>query len=203
MRQDGIMPIKNPKRLIPLLLPFILCAFLMPAMSLFGQEAPRYDFIEFDKRYASLLSQARREGYTVKEEEIRAVYGTHLVFLEKELQFYGENISLFFNQNRELIYFNVSYVLKENHSQTIINDLILSMGEKLAEKYGPNERETVPYYRTYENNYEIFLYPPGQPPEVATLSFKELDGFMEYRAYYDQEVKKLEEEEIADIVEKL
>ncbi len=197
------MRIRNYNQRIPFLLPFCFCVFLIPAVSLFGQQAPRYDFIEFGKRYDSLLSQARRGGYTVKEEEIRAVYGTHHVLLEKELQFYGENISLFFNENRELIYFNVSYVLKENHSQTIINDLILSVGEKLVEKYGPSERETVPYYRNYENRYEIFLYPPGQPPEVATLSFKELERFTEYRAYYDQEVKKLEEQEIAGTVEKL
>jgi hypothetical protein len=164
---------------------------------------PRYDFIEFGSSYDRLLSQAKNGEYTVKEEEIGAPYGTHYVLLEKEQQFYMEHIALFFNEDKELIYFNVSYVLKDDHSQTIIEKLILSMAEKLNEKYGPNELETAPYYRLYENNYEIFLYPTGPAPETARLSFKQLDRFSVYQEYYRQEVEKEEREEIAGTVEKL
>jgi hypothetical protein len=194
---------KSHRRTIPFILFFILLTVLIPSASLFCQETPKYDFVEFGKKYNSLLSQARTEEYTVKEEEIKAPYGTHYVLLEKDLQFYGENISLFFNENKELIYFNISYVLKENHSQTIIEKLILSMGKKLIEKYGPNEVATAPYYRLYENNYEIFLYPTRPAPEIARLSFKQLDRFVVYQEYYRQEVEKLENEEIAGTVEKL
>ena len=188
---------------MPFFLTFLLLTVLIPTASLFCQDATKYDFIEFGKKYDSLLSQARNEEYTVKEEEIKAPYGTHYALLEKDLQFYEENISLFFNENKELLYFNVSYVLKENHSQTIIEKLIFSMGEKLIEKYGPNEVATAPYYRLYENNYEIFLYPTGPAPETARLSFKQLDRFVVYQEYYRQEVEKLENEEIAGTVEKL
>jgi hypothetical protein len=184
-------------------LPFFLCAVIIPTASVFSQEAPKYDFIEFGKRYDSLLSQARNKEYTVKEEEIKAPYGTQYVLIEKDQQFYGEKISLFFNEKRELIYFTIRYVLKENHSQTIIEKLILSMGEMLIEKYGPNELATAPYYRLYENNYEIFLYPTGPAPETARLSFKQLNRFVVHQEYYRQEVEKLEDEEIAGTVEKL
>jgi hypothetical protein len=184
------------------LIPLVL-AVLLPASSLFSQDAPRYAFIGFGDRYDRILSEARKQEYTVKEEEIKAAYGTHYVLLEKELQFYREELSLFFNEGKELIYFSARYVLKANHSQTIIEKLILSMGEKLVEKYGPNERENAPYYRLYENNFEIFLYPTGPAPEAARLSFKQLDRYTAYLEYYRLEVEKLENQEIAETVEKL
>jgi hypothetical protein len=125
------------------------------------------------------------------------------VLLSKELQFYRENIELFFNENRELIYFSVSYELRENQSQTIMEKLIGSMGEKLTEKYGPSERSTAPYFRVYESNFEIFLYPTGPAPELARLSMKQLDRYASYQEYYKKEVEKLENQEIAATVEKL
>ena len=97
----------------------------------------------------------------------------------------------------------MSYELKENHSQTIMEKLIRSMGEKLTEKYGPNERETAPYFRVYESNFEIFLYPTGPAPELARLSMKQLDRYASYQEYYKEEVEKLENQEIAQTVEKL
>jgi hypothetical protein len=181
----------------------LLAAIAAPAGMLSGQETPRYAFIGFGESYDRIVSEASRQEYAVKEEEIRAAYGTHFVLLEKQLQFYDENISLFFNDDKTLIYFTITFELRENHSQTIIEKLIRSMSEKLAEKYGPSERETAPYFRLYENNFEIFLYPTGPAPEVARLSYKQLDSYAEYREYYRQEVEKLENEEIAGTVEKL
>jgi len=202
-RQDKLMMKMTRTSSIVYLSVLILAVSLMPVASALSQESPRYDFIGFGERYDRLLSEARRQGYAVKEEEIKAPYGVHYVLLAKELQFYGEHISLFFNESRELIYFSVSYELKENHSQTIMEKLIRSMGEKLAEKYGPSERETAPYYRLYESNFEIFLYPTGPAPEFARLSFKQLDRYTAYQEYYRQEVEKLENQEIADTVEKI
>ena len=197
------MCIKKQRRTLYVILPLLMLTVFIPSASIFCQEKPKYDFIEFGSKYDKLLSQANKGEYTVKEEEIKAPYGTHYVLLEKDQQFYKENITLFFNENRELIYFNITYVLKENQSQTIIEKLILSMAEKLIEKYGPNELATAPYYRLYENNYEVFLYPMGPAPETARLSFKQLDRFVVYQEYYRQEVEKVESEEIAGTVEKL
>jgi hypothetical protein len=182
---------------------FVIVCSLMTATGLLAQDAPRYDFIGFGVGYDRMLSEARNMEYAVKEEEIKAPYGTHYVLLQKDMQFYGEHIALFFNENKELIFFSVSYELKENHSQTVIEKLVLSIGDRLIEKYGPNEVATAPYYRIYENNYEVFLYPTGPAPEVATLSFKQLDLYSAYQEYYKQEVERLENEEIAETVEKL
>jgi hypothetical protein len=195
--------IKKVNPLKRCLLLFVILFVVLPVFSLFAQNQPRYAFIGFGDSYDRILGEARKQEYTVKEEEIKAAYGTHFLLLEKELQFYREELSLFFNQGKELIYFSVHYVLKENHSQTIIEKLIRSLGAKLVEKYGPNERETAPYYRLYENNYEVFLYPTGPAPEVARLSFKQLDRYTAYLDYYRLEVEKLENQEIAETVEKL
>jgi hypothetical protein len=181
----------------------ICISTLVPSASILAQEAPRYDFVGFDMRYDRLLNEARKQAYAVKEEEIKAPYGVYSVLLSKELQFYGESIALFFNEDKELIYFSVSYELRENHSQTIMEKLIRSMGEKLRDKYGPSERETAPYFRVYENNFEIFLYPTGPAPELARLSMKQLDRYALYQEYYRQEVEKLENQEIAETVQKL
>ena len=176
---------------------------LLAHAPLFAQETPRYDFIRFDERYDRLIREARNQEYAVTEEEIKAPYGVYHALFEKELQFYDEDIALFFNENKELIYFTVSYELKENHSQTVMEKLIQSMGGKLAEKYGPNERETAPYYRVYENTFEIYLYPTGPAPELTRLSMKQLDRYASHQEYYRQEVEKLVNQEIAGTVEKL
>ena len=194
----------NTKRRISYVVLFILVLVVcIPSAAVICQDKPKYDFIEFGSRYDTLLNRAKNEAYTVKEEEIKAPYGTHYVLLEKEQQFYQERVSLFFNENKELIYFNITYVLNDGLSQTIIEKLILSMAEKLVEKYGTNELATAPYYRMYENNYEVFLYPTGPAPETARLSFKQLDRFIVHQEYYRQEVEKAESEEIAGTVEKL
>ena len=197
------MRINNKRQMLSVTIPLIMLLVGLPAATIFSQDTPTYDFIEFGSRYDRLISQAKGNDYTVKEEEIQAPYGTYYVLLEKEQQLYGEQVALFFNENRELIYFNVSYILQENQSQTIIEKLIMSLADKLIETYGPNELSTAPYYRLYENNYEIFLYPTGPAPETARLSFKQLDRFVVYQEYHQQEVDKVEDEEIAGTVEKL
>jgi hypothetical protein len=170
---------------------------------LYGQETPSYSFITFTSNYNRLLNAARADGYQVIEEEIAAVHGNYHVLLQKPGQFYGENISLFFNENRELIFFSVRFELNQNHSQRIIEKLMLSMGDKLKDKYGENEREFVPYFRIYDNNFEIYLYPQGPAPTNARLSIKQLDRYESYQEFYREEVERLENEEIAETVENL
>jgi len=204
-QKAAIMTKEKPLRHTVHLLILIGVALLgiITQASLFAQETPRYDFIRFDERYDRLIREAQNQKYAVTEEEIKAPYGVYYALFEKELQFYDEDIALFFNENKELIYFTVSYELKENHSQTVMEKLIQSMGEKLAEKYGPNERETAPYYRVYENTFEIYLYPTGPAPELTRLSMKQLDRYASHQEYYRQEVEKLVNQEIAGTVDKL
>jgi hypothetical protein len=186
-----------------ILLFIIIILILAPPLGLFGQETPSYSFISFTSNYNRLINAARADGYQVIEEEIAAVHGNYHILLQKPGQFYGENISLFFNENRELIFFSIRFELNQNHSQRIIEKLIVSMGEKLEDKYGENEREHVPYFRIYENNFEIYLYPQGPAPTNARLSIKQLNRYDLYQEFYREEVERLENEEIAETLENL
>jgi hypothetical protein len=184
---------------------FLIVLVLLAAgpLSLRCQDSPEYDFIDFDTGYSRILTRARSGGYQVKEEELLSVYGTRHVLLEKDLQFYSEDVSLFFDQNRDLIYFSVRYTLHENQSRTIMARLTESISERLVEKYGENERPTDPYYRVFENRYEIHLFPSTPASEITRLSFKHLERYEAYGGYYEMEVRELEDEEIEQTVDNL
>ena len=175
----------------------------IPVLTITAQEIPSYGFVSFDDSSDSLLSRARSEGYEVKEEEQLSSYGSSVAVFIKDQQFYGETMYLFFDQDENLIYFSVDFRLNENQSPGIMNRLTDSVGEKLAEKYGNSDKEAVPYYKIYDNVYEIFLTPPGVPHQRTRIQFKQLDRFSAYLDYYGQEVLKLENDEIEKTVEKL
>lgn len=183
----------------------ILSIFLFMAgffcCSVYAQQSPSYSFVSFDKNYDSLLGSARTDGYQVKEEELNSTFGKHKIFAEKQLDFYTENLYLFFNENKELIFFTVRYKLDENSSKTILDKLVQSIKEKFIEKYGVNENETLPYYRVVGDQYEVILRPRQATSGFANISFKQVDRFSDYQAYYKLEVEKLENEEITKTVE--
>jgi len=162
----------------------VLAAFL-PALSVYAQESPSYTFIDFNKSYDSIVSSAGSNGYQVKEQEITSFFGKYYLLLEKSQEFYSEKIALFFDAEKKLIFFSILFALSENQSSRVIQKLDESLAQKLVEKYGENENNNVPYYRVYQNIYEIFLYPPGSG--VARLSFKQLDRSSAYLDYYKQE----------------
>lgn len=196
-------------RVRSLLLPAVVVFFfLAPAVTVFcqvgsGQDKPGYDFITFDTTYDRLVDRARAEGYQVQEEEIVSAYGARHLILDRSGRFYREEASLFFNQDRQLIFFSIRFTLLENQPRTIVRKLINSMQQKLEQKYGPSERDTVPYFKVYENAYEIFVYPPAPASENARISFKHLDRFSSYLEYYRQEVEKLVNQEIEETVQNL
>lgn len=169
--------------------------------SVYAQQSPSYSFVSFDKNYDSLLRSARTNGYQVKEEELDSLFGKHEIFAEKPLDFYTENLYLFFNEKKELIFFTVRYKLDKDSSKTIFDKLVRSIKEKLVEKYGTNENETLPYYRVVGNQYEVVLRPRQATSGFANISFKQLNRFLDYQDYYRQEVEKLENEEILKTVE--
>jgi len=178
----------------------VVLAVFIPALSVCAQESPSYTFIDFNKSYDSIVSSAGSNGYQVKEQEITSFFGKHYLFLEKSQEFYSEKIALFFDAEKKLIFFSVLYALSENQSSRVIQKLDESLALKLVEKYGENENNNVPYYRVYQNMYEIFLYPPGSGGRTARLSFKQLDRSSAYLDYYKQEVEKLENETISKTV---
>jgi hypothetical protein len=191
------------RRQVWILFIFCVTAVLFPVFSGYAQESPVYAFIGFDKSYDSIVSSARTNGYQVKEQEITSFFGKYYLLLEKAQDFYSERIALFFDADKKLIFFSVLYTLGENQSPRVIQKLDESLAQKLIDKYGDNENEIVPYYRVYDNIYEIFLYPPVSGGNTARLSFKQLDRSAAYLDYYKQEVEKLEDETISHTVDNL
>jgi len=166
-----------------------------------AQQTPSYSFVSLGNNYDSILSSARSEGYQVKEEELNSSFGNYSLQVEKQFDFYSENLFLFFNEKKELIFFTVQYELKKDQTKKILDKLVLSIQDKLVEKYGTNENDNFPYYRVFENQYEIVIRPRQSTSNFANISFKQLDKFLEYQVYHQQELERLENEEISETVE--
>jgi len=166
----------------------------------YTQDLVAYSFISFDISYQNILERAKGDGYQVKEEEINSIYGKYSVYLEKSLNFYSENLFLFFDQNRALIFFTVRFKLHENQPKSILERLISSIATRLTQKYGETSLENFPYYRVTDENYEIMVKPIQAASPYADVTFKHLDRFSAFGAYYEQEIKKLENEAITRTV---
>ncbi|HEB30496.1 MAG TPA: hypothetical protein ENI15_06430 [Spirochaetes bacterium] len=169
--------------------------------SAFAQQPPSYSFVSFENNYDSILSSSRSDGYQIKAEELNSSFGNYSLQAEKQFDFYSENLFLFFNEKKELIFFTVQYELKKDQKKTILDRLVLSILDKLVEKYGTNENDNFPYYRVFENQYEIVVRPRQSTSNFANISFKQLDKFLEYQEYHQQELDRLENEEISKTVE--
>ncbi|MFW6180571.1 MAG: hypothetical protein ACOC8N_02395 [Spirochaetota bacterium] len=185
-----------------LILPVLLLAVASTGV-LLAQETPGYDFITFQAGYDGVLGAARAEGYQAREEDTLSPFGSYHVVLDRSGQFYREEIFLFFSGERQLISFNVRYTLLENQPRTILRKLVESITGRLEEKYGESQREAVPYFRVYENDYEIMVYPPAPASESTRVSFKHLERTAAHREHYRQEVEQLVDQEIEQTVDKL
>lgn len=171
-------------------------ALLVIAPFAYSQQAPTYSFIKFSDGYQKLKQESEDNGYRIKEDDIKSVYGQNLLVLIKPMNYYIENIYLFFNENKELIYFNVGFNLKENQPRRILEKLFSSIRDKLKEKYGESDNSNLPYYKTVENKYDVFLHPFQAYSNNLEISFKQVDKYSQYQIYYDQKIKKLENEDI-------
>jgi hypothetical protein len=197
------MPSKNTAcKILLIFFGFVLLGNVWHADVLHAQTVPSYSFVSFDKAYGSIIDSARREGYQVKEEEITSRFGKYHIFLEKMLNYYTENIYLFFNENKELVSFTVLFSINENQPRTVLDKLVVSISEKLTEKYGPNENETYSYFKLYENSYELVVRPRQSSSGSAYVTFKHVQRNAAYQDYYIKEVEELEDEEIEDTVNK-
>jgi len=184
-----------------LLISIIMVAIMIVFHNSFAEETPSYSFVSFEKNYNRILNSGQSEGFQIKEEEINSAFGKYSIFMEKAQKLYAENVYLFFNEKKELIFFTIRFKLNENYSKQIIEKLVTSIGEKFVEKYGSNERESVPYYKIVENQYEIFLRPNQPASNTANVSFKYLDRYSGYLEFYKLEIEKVENEEIAKTVD--
>jgi len=191
------MPSKNTAcKILLIFFGFVLFGAVWHADVLHAQIVPSYSFISFDTAYGSVVASARGEGYQVKEEEITSRFGKYHIFLEKMRNYYTENIYLFFNENKELVSFTVLFSINENQPRTVLDKLVVSISEKLTEKYGPNENETYAYFKLYENSYELVVRPRQSSSGSAYVTFKHVPRNEAYREFYVQEVEELEDEEI-------
>ncbi|RKX95848.1 MAG: hypothetical protein DRP84_02880 [Spirochaetes bacterium] len=185
---------------IVVLFAFVCIIVFQSSYYLYAQQAPTYSFIKFDANYKSLMSQAEKKGYRVEEKDINSTYGQTLLSLTKVMNFYSENIYLFFNENKELIYFSVDFKLKDNQPRRILEELHSSIRRKLIEKYGENDTTNFPFYKIVGDQYEIFLHPFQAYSNNVEVSFKFLDRYNNYQSYYVQQIKKFETEDINQTV---
>jgi len=175
---------------------FVFLLIFQVAATVYAQKAPTYYFVKFDVSYKSLKNQAEKNGYLINEKDIKSIYGESLLLVSKSMNFYTENIYLFFNEKKELIYFNIDFSLKENQPRRILEELYSSIKEKLFEKYGENDNTNFPFYKIIDSKYEIFLHPFQVYSNNVEVSFKSMEVYSQYQDYYNQQIKKLETEDI-------
>ena len=203
---DNVMLMKKAR--MPLLATvFFILIFLMQGSISFAQEpgglrSPGYSFVDFDTRYEEIEETARSDGYEVRREETISRYGRSSLTIEKAGKFYAETISLFFDDTKRLLFFSVSLDLNEDQSKIVIDRLATEIVGKFELEYGESEKETVPYYRVVEGEYELFVKPITATTVSCVVTFRHIPRYDEYGEYYSAEVMREVAEEIGKTVEK-
>ena len=159
-----------------------------------------YSFFSFSKNYDSLKTQANTNGYKFTEKEINTVFGQYLLILEKAYQTYTESLYIFFNEKKEPIFISITYTLMTKSSRSFLEKLFLEIKKVLNDKYGPSQREDLPYYRNFNDKYEIILSPLFAASISFDLQVKFNEKYLAYIDYYNKEVSKVQDAEISTIV---
>ncbi|MCX8058811.1 MAG: hypothetical protein N3A58_05310 [Spirochaetes bacterium] len=159
-----------------------------------------YGFFSFSKNYDALKSGATNNGYKFTEKEINSIFGKFLLIFEKQYQTYNESVYIFFNEKKEPIFIKITYTLMTKTTRSFLEKLFLEVKKVLHEKYGPTQREDLPYYRNYNDKYEIILSPLFAASISFDLQVKFNDKYIAYIDYYNKEVSKTQDAEISTII---
>lgn len=189
-------------KLTKIILVVLIYSFILTQLA-FSQTVPGYGFINFTMNYNTILTQLKNKSFEIKEQEIASKYGNYLIFASKTLNYYTETFYLFFNEKKELIFFQVGFELNNLQSRDELEKLYISMTKKLEEKYGKPENENFPYFKMFENNYEITLFPLFPGANKIKLTYKYIEKFNEYQDYYKANLEKEVDTEINNIVNNL
>jgi len=182
----------------------IVLIFLFTGLSVYvyAQDVPFYSFVRFDSSYDSIISSAKNEEYEIQESEINSPFGKYLVTIKKPLSYHTEQIYLFFNQDKQLQFFTVRFLLGENQSRLLLDRLATSIIEKLGERYGESEPGAMLYKKLINERYEIIVPPIYAGSRIFEVSFKDLERYSSFQQFYEAEMKAKEDEEIATITGK-
>lgn len=159
-----------------------------------------YGFFSFSKNYDSLKSGGNGAGYKYTEKEINSIFGKFLLIFEKQYQTYNESLYVFFNEKKEPIFMKLTYTLMTKTSRNFLEKLFLEIKKVLHEKYGPTQREDLPYYRNYNDKYEIILSPLFAASISFDLQVKLNEKYLSYIDWYNKEVSKTQDAEISTII---
>ncbi len=162
-----------------------------------------YSFVSLGANYSTIISQAKTNEYEVKEIETDSVFGAKKIELKKSYKVYKEYINVFFDQNDKLINFTVRFILKSTKTRKPLENLFIKIKENFIEKYGESERQTVPYYKNYENRYIVFLKPIFPGATGFDIYFEDIDNYTLYKEYYYDKLETDEKEEIDSIINSL
>lgn len=185
---------------------FIIFVFMLQGTASFAQQmgepkSPGYSFVDFDKSYEYIEENARKSGYEVRRGDSISRFGRSSLTLEKAGKFYSENLYLFFDNTGRLLFFTVSLDLNVDQSKIVIDRLVTEIAGKFEVEYGKSERETVPYYRVVEGEYELFIRPVTATTVSCVVTFRHIPRYDEYGEFYTAEVLREIEEEIVKTVE--
>lgn len=177
-----------------------LILFLLFSVLVFSQTIPGFAFINFTMRYDDIIKQLNNSSFEVKEDEIAAKFGNYLIQATKVLTFYKEVFYLFFNEKKELIYFEIDFSLNNLQSRVELEKLFYSVKKKLEDKYGESENENFPYFKNFENKFQIILYPLFPGNNKIKITYKCNEKYESFLEYYKKAIEKDLNNEINSII---
>lgn len=158
-----------------------------------------YSFINFNSNYATILGKLKSSNYNIEEKEISSINGKFFIYAEKKLNFLKEKLYLYFDYQKNLIYFLVSFECEDAYTRAPLEKLYSLILEKLNQKYGESENKDLGYYKMSTDT-EVCLLPIVPFKNSIEIWAKNKLALSKYQDDYKAETQKPMTTEITTIV---
>jgi len=158
-----------------------------------------YSFINFNSNYATTLGKLKSGNYNIEEKEISSINGKFFIYAEKKLNFLKEKLYLYFDYQKNLIYFLVSFECEDAYTRAPLEKLYSLLIEKLNQKYGESENKDLGYYKMSADT-EVCLLPIVPFKNSLEIWAKNKIALSKYQDDYKNETQKPITTEITTIV---
>ncbi len=158
-----------------------------------------YSFVNFQSNYATLLGKLKSASYNVEEKDLNSINGKFLIIAQKKLNFISEKIYLYFDYQKNLIYFQITFLCEDAYTRRPLENLYAQLVEKLKQKYGENQNKDYGYYKKTETT-EVILFPILPFKNSIEIQAKNLKLFEKYVGEYKSTMEKEANQEVTTIV---
>jgi len=158
-----------------------------------------YSFINFQSNYATLQQKLKSASYNIEEKDVNSPNGKYLIIAEKKLNFMTEKLYLYFNYQKNLIYFQVTFLCEDAYTRKPLEKLYAQLVEKLNQKYGETQNKDFGYYKKTDTT-EVILFPILPFKNSIEIQAKNIPLFEQYVKEYTAEMEKSQNQEVTTIL---